>query len=347
MKAVVKTKPGYDNVEILDVEEPKVYGDRVKIKVAYSGICGSDIHTFKGEYANVKNLPVTLGHEFSGVVVEVGPDVKNIKVGDKVTSETTFETCGTCIYCKSKDYNLCPSRKGIGTQVNGSFAEYVLSREESVHVLPENVSLLAASLTEPLACCVHTALEKTTVDKDDIVLIIGPGPIGLLLAQVVKSTGATVIMTGIDKDIDRLEFAKKLGVDRTVNVSKESLEEVVMEMTDGYGCDRGFDCSGFMPAVNDALPLMKKKATFVQMGIFAKKFNEMDQETIIQRELEYVGSRSQKPSSWITSLKLLEEGKVNTEVLITKIVDLDHFKEGMADLMAGKEIKVVVDSTVK
>lgn len=347
MKAVVKTKPGYDNVEILDVEEPKVYGDRVKIKVAYSGICGSDIHTFKGEYANVKNLPVTLGHEFSGVVVEVGPDVKNIKVGDKVTSETTFETCGTCIYCKSKDYNLCPSRKGIGTQVNGSFAEYVLSREESVHVLPENVSLLAASLTEPLACCVHTALEKTTVDKDDIVLIIGPGPIGLLLAQVVKSTGATVIMTGIDKDIDRLEFAKKLGVDRTVNVSKESLEEVVMKMTDGYGCDRGFDCSGFMPAVNDALPLMKKKATFVQMGIFAKKFNEMDQETIIQRELEYVGSRSQKPSSWITSLKLLEEGKVNTEVLITKIVDLDHFKEGMADLMAGKEIKVVVDSTVK
>ena len=101
MLAAVKTKVGYDNLELLDVEEPQVYGDRVKIKVAYTGICGSDIHTFKGEY-NAKGLPVTLGHEFSGVVVEVGPDVKNVKIGDRVTSETTFETCEQCIYCKSK-----------------------------------------------------------------------------------------------------------------------------------------------------------------------------------------------------------------------------------------------------
>lgn len=344
MKAVVKTAPGYDNVKVMDVEEPKVYGDRVKIKVAYSGICGSDIHSFKGEYANIKT-PVTLGHEFSGIVVEVGPDVKNIKVGDRVTSETTFETCETCIYCATKDYNLCPTRKGIGTQVNGSFAEYVLSREESVHILPENVSLLAASLTEPLACCVHAALEKTEVQKDDKVLIIGPGPIGLLLAQVVKSTGATVIMSGIDKDKDRLEFAKKLGVDRTVNVSEESLKDVVMSMTDGFGVDKGFDCSGFMPAVNEAFTLLKKKGTFVQVGIFAKKFNEMDQESIIQKEIQYIGSRSQKPSSWIKSLKLLEEGKVDTEALITKVVSMDEFHDGINDLMAGNEIKVAVDSS--
>lgn len=344
MKAVVKARPGYDNVELLDLEEPQVYGDRVKIKVAYSGICGSDIHSFKGEYANIKT-PVTLGHEFSGVVVEVGPDVKNVKIGDRVTSETTFETCEECIYCASKDYNLCPSRKGIGTQVNGSFAEYVLSREESVHVLPESVSLLAASLTEPLACCVHAALEKTTIEPSDKVLIIGPGPMGLLLAQVVKSQGATVIMTGIEKDKERLEFAQKLGVDRTVNVQAESLKDVIMEMTEDYGVDKGFDCSGFMPAVNDALVLLKKKATFVQLGIFAKKFNEMDQETIIQREIAYVGTRSQKPSAWVTSLELLAAGKVDTEVLITKVVGLGEFHEGIEDLMAGKEIKVAVDSS--
>lgn len=344
MKAIVKTKLGYDNVELLDLEEPKVYGDRVKIKVAYSGICGSDIHSFKGEYANIKT-PVTLGHEFSGVVVEVGPDVKGLKVGDRVTSETTFETCEKCIYCESKDYNLCPSRKGIGTQVNGSFAEYVLSREESVHVLPDNVSLLAASLTEPLACCVHAALEKTSISATDTVLIIGPGPMGLLLAQVVKSQGARVIMTGIEKDKERLEFAKRLGVDRIVNVQSESLKDIIMDMTDGYGVDKGFDCSGFMPAVNDALPLLKKKGVFVQLGIFAKKFNEMDQETIIQREITYVGSRSQKPSSWITSLDLLESGKVDTEVLITKIVPMGEFHQGIEDLMAGKEIKVAVDSS--
>lgn len=101
MKAVVKTKPGYDNVEVLDVEEPKATGDKVKIKVEYSGICGSDIHSFKGEYANIK-APVTLGHEFSGIVVEVGEEVKNIKVGDRVTSETTFATCENVYTVKLK-----------------------------------------------------------------------------------------------------------------------------------------------------------------------------------------------------------------------------------------------------
>ncbi len=344
MKAVVKTKKGYDNVELLDIDEPQVYGDRVKIKVAYSGICGSDIHTFKGEYANSK-VPVALGHEFSGIVVDVGPEVKNIKVGDRVTSETTFETCEHCIYCATKDYNLCPERKGIGTQVNGSFAEFVLSREESVHVLPENVSLLSAALTEPLACCVHAALEKSTIEKDDVVLIIGPGPMGLLLAQVVKSQGATVIMTGVSKDKDRLEFARNMGVDRTVDVSSEDLKEVIDSMTDGYGVDKGFDCSGFMPAVNDALPLLKKKATFVQVGIFAKKFNEMDQESIIQREINYVGSRSQKPSAWVKSIELLKEEKVNPEILVTKIVGLGGFHEAIDDLINGREIKIAVDSS--
>lgn len=344
MKAVVKTKAGYDNIKLLDVEEPKVYGDRVKIKVAYSGICGSDIHSFKGEYANIKT-PITMGHEFSGTVIEIGPDVKNVKVGDRVTSETTFETCEQCDFCKSKDYNLCSSRKGIGTQVNGSFAEYVLSREESVHVLPENVSLLAASLTEPLACCVHAALEKSTIEKDDVVLIIGPGPIGLLLAQVVKSQGAKIIMTGITKDKERLEFAKKLGVDIVVDVQEESLKDVVMKETNNYGVDKGFDCSGFIPAVNDAFPLLKKKATFVQLGISAKRYNEIDCESLVQREINYVGSRSQKPSSWVKSLELLEAGKVDTEALITKIVSLEQFHEGIEDLMAGNEIKVAVDSS--
>ncbi|MCP0749915.1 zinc-binding dehydrogenase, partial [Salmonella enterica subsp. enterica serovar Mbandaka] len=144
-----------------------------------------------------------------------------------------------------------------------------------------------------------------TIESSDTVLIIGPGPIGLLLAQVVKSQGATVIMSGVTKDKERLEIAKNLGVDRTVNVMEESLADVVNEMTDGNGVNKGFDCSGFMPAVNEALRLLRKKGTFVQVGIFAKKLNEMDQEAIIQRELQYIGSRSQKPSSWITALDLM------------------------------------------
>lgn len=343
MKAIMKTEAGYDNMSLVEIAEPIVTGDLVKIKVAYTGICGTDIHAFTGEYRNSKT-PVVLGHEFSGIVVEVGDAVNHVKVGDRVTSETTFTTCGECEYCMEKDYNLCSSRKGIGTQVNGSMSEYVVSREESVHVLSDKISFEAAALTEPLACCAHAALEKTTIHKDDKVLIFGPGPIGLLQCQVVKAQGAFVILAGITKDKQRLELAKSLGVDVIVDVQEENLEEVVMKHTDGYGVDKVFECSGAVPALNQGLPLVKKKGTFVQVGIFAKKLNQLDQESIVQREIKYVGTRSQKPSSWHLALKLLEDQKIAVDKMITKTVTLEDWREGFEAVMAGNEIKVIIAS---
>ncbi|MED4112859.1 zinc-binding dehydrogenase [Priestia megaterium] len=343
MKAVMKVEPGYDKMQLKTIPELEVQKNQVKIKVAYTGICGTDIHTFTGQYKN-SQTPVVLGHEFSGIVVEVGEDVTKIKVGDKVTSETTFVTCGECDYCLEKDYNLCAHRKGIGTQINGSFAEYVISREESVHVLPDAVDLKAAALTEPLACCVHAALEKTVVKKEDKVLIFGPGPIGLLQAQVVKAQGAFVILAGITKDQKRLELAKSLGIDVTVDIQKESLEEIVLTYTKGYGVDKLFECSGAVQALNQGLPLVKKKGTFVQVGIFSEKLNLLDQESIIQREITYIGTRSQKPSSWHIALKLLEEKKINTDKMITKIVPLDYWRQGFEAVLSGNEIKVLIQS---
>lgn len=343
MKAVMKTAVGYDNMELTNIVEPEVQPGQVKIKVAYTGICGTDIHTFTGEYRNSKT-PVVLGHEFSGVVVEIGENVTKVKVGDRVTSETTFTTCGECEYCVEKDYNLCPNRKGIGTQVNGSFAEYVVSREESVHVLSDEISLKAAALTEPLACCVHAALEKTTVQKEDKVLIFGPGPIGLLQCQVVKAQGAFVILAGITKDKNRLELAQSLGVDVVVDVQQENLEEVVFKHTDGYGVDKVFECSGAVPALNQGLPLVKKKGTFVQVGIFANKMNPLDQESIIQREINYVGTRSQKPSSWHTALQLLKDHKIDVDKMVTKVLPLNEWREGFEAVRAGDQIKVLIES---
>jgi L-iditol 2-dehydrogenase len=269
MKAVMKVEPGYDKMLLKTIPELEVQKNQVKIKVAYTGICGTDIHTFTGQYKN-SQTPVVLGHEFSGIVVEVGEDVTKVKVGDKVTSETTFVTCGECDYCLEKDYNLCAHRKGIGTQINGSFAEYVISREESVHVLPDAVDLKAAALTEPLACCVHASLEKTVVKKGDKVLIFGPGPIGLLQAQVVKAQGAFVILAGITKDQKRLELAKSLGVDVAVDIQKESLEEIVLAYTNGYGVDKLFECSGAVQALNQGLPLVKKKERLYKWGFSPK-----------------------------------------------------------------------------
>lgn len=346
MKAVTKLKAGYDNMALIDVDEPTVNDDKVKIKVAYTGICGSDIHTFKGQY-NVRSSPVVLGHEFSGVVVEIGESVTKVQVGDRVTSETTFTTCGECIYCIEKDYNLCALRTGIGTQVDGSMAEYVIAREESVHVLTENISLEAAALTEPLACCAHAALEKTSIQPGDKVLVFGPGPIGLLLSQVVKAKGGIVILAGITKDKKRLELAQNIGIDKTIDILTQDLKGIVEAYTDGYGADKVFDCSGAIPAVNQGLQLTKKKGVFVQVGLFPEKMNKMDQEAIIQREIHYIGCRSQKPSSWKLALDLLDNGKINIDKMITKVVPLDEWRSGFETVMAGDEIKVLIQSGEK
>lgn len=183
MKALVKTELGFGNLEVQEKPEPSPGRNQVKIEVKYAGICGSDIHTYEGHYKVA--TPVTLGHEFAGEVVEVGENVTEFKVGDRVTSETTFYICGECEYCKTQDYNLCNHRKGLGSQQDGGFTKYLIARKESVHHLPVNVDYQSAAMTEPLACTYH-AVAKTEINEGDLVVVIGPGPIGLLAAQVKK-----------------------------------------------------------------------------------------------------------------------------------------------------------------
>ena len=341
MKAVVKQEAGYDNMVYTDIPEPEATGDLVKIKIAYSGICGTDLHAFKGTYSSTKP-PVVLGHEFSGIVTAIDPDVKNIKVGDRVTSETTFKTCGVCVPCQEKDYNLCGNRQGIGTQINGSMAEYVVSREESVHVLPDNVSMLSASLTEPLACGVHSAIEKGNVQEGDIVCVFGVGAIGQMVAQVCKARGATVIVAGLNTDKERFEIALKNGADRAVDQTCEDILAITQEMTNGNGVDIAFECSGAVPAANKALEVTKRKGTVVQMGVFPEAKEPIWTDLILHREICYVGSRSQKPSSWRTSIELLEKGIVVPEQIVTMVIPLEDWREGFEASIRGEGVKAVI-----
>lgn len=341
MKAVIKTESGYDNMQYTEIPEPEAVRDLVKIKVAYSGICGTDLHAFKGSYASTKT-PVVLGHEFSGIVTAVGPDVKHIRVGDRVTSETTYTTCGVCPYCKSRDYNLCGNRQGIGTHINGSMAEYLVSREESVHVLPDHVSLLSAALTEPLACGVHACIEKGDVQSGELVVVFGAGAIGLMVAQVAKARGAQVIVAGLTNDTMRFEIAKACGVDRTVDQMTEDLAAVVMDMTDGVGAHKCFECSGAVPAANMALKVVRRKGKVVQMGVFPHAEEKIATDLILHKEIEFIGSRSQKPSSWKTSIELMAQGTVVPEKIVTTILPLENWREGFETMLRGEGAKGVI-----
>ena len=159
---------------------------------------------------------------------------------------------------KTADYNLCPHREGLGTQRDGGFAKYLIARKENVHKLPENVDFKSAALTEPLACA-HHAVSKATIREKDVAVVLGPGPIGLLTAQVAKSQGATVVIAGLSHDKMRLEKAKALGIDWAVNIQEENVEKVVGRLTNGYGADLVFECSGAVKAVKTGLELLRKK----------------------------------------------------------------------------------------
>ena len=184
MKALVKTKSGVGNVELREMPKPKVKEGQVLIEVSAVGLCGTDIHIFYDEFAN--NPPVILGHEVSGAIAETGKGVIGIELGERVTAETYFETCGLCYYCRNGKENLCTHRLSIGSRVNGGMAKYVVVPARNIHRLPKNVDYTEGAMTEPLACVVHSTLDMTKISPDDIVVVSGPGPIGLLTVQVAK-----------------------------------------------------------------------------------------------------------------------------------------------------------------
>lgn len=339
MKALVKEALGHGNLVVLERPEPTPGPGQVKIKVKLAGICGSDLHTYEGKYKVA--APVTLGHEFGGEIVEVGEGVTKFKVGDRVTSETTFVICGECRYCKSGDYNLCGSRKGLGSQVDGAFANYLIARQESLHILPKNVDYLAASMTEAVACA-HHAVMKSSVKPGDVAVVLGPGPIGLLVAQIAKHYGAKIVITGLTKDKSRLDKALTLGVDAAVDILTQDLKQVVNDMTGGYGADIVFECTGAPPSLNTGLDLLRKQGEYVQVGIFPVAELSTDFEKIIQKEIKVTGCRSQKPADWEPSLHLMNIGAVKAHELVSHQFTIDQWDEAYDTIKRGDAIKVVL-----
>uniref|UniRef100_UPI00403F26F6 zinc-binding dehydrogenase n=1 Tax=Candidatus Enterococcus willemsii TaxID=1857215 RepID=UPI00403F26F6 len=342
MQAVCKVKQGYDHVELIEIELPQVKDDLILIKVAFSGICGTDIHTFKGKYLTSRT-PVVLGHEFSGKIEAIGDKVSKYKVGDRVTSETTFSVCGMCNYCQQKQYNLCPERSGLGTHQNGSMANYVLTREESVHQFPETVSYEAAALSEPLACGVYAMYQRTQLQANETIIIMGPGPIGLGMLQIAKHIGAFVVMTGITKDHERLRVAKEMGADYIVDTQQEDLAAVIKDITAGNGVDKVYDASGAISAIQLALPLIRRQGILVNVGIFPERMNLIDMELVIQREITVMGSRSQNPYDWEIVLNLLERNIFHIDSLVSQKYPLIKWREAFEQVSQGNQIKVLLE----
>ena len=342
MKAVVLFAKEDRSVEIRDVPVPSIGPEECLVEVKFCGICGSEPHMYHGQLTLLARPPVILGHEWSGQIVEVGERVSGFAVGDRVTCETAAETCGVCAFCRSGAYNVCPQRRAFGFAVDGAFTRFVRARYQRLHHLPEGLAYEAAAMTEPLCVAYNAVVEKSRIHPGDTVVIIGPGPVGLFALQVARLSGAgTLVVTGTSRDGGRLELAKRLGADITVDVSEQDPVQIIRGLGDGLGAHLVVDCAGVPPAIKQSLALVRPNGQVTKVGWSLQPVN-LTMDEIVAKVVTYQGAFSHTWTTWETCLNLMREGKIETEPLISEVWPITRWEEAFHRLETLEAHKILL-----
>ncbi|MFD0959876.1 zinc-dependent alcohol dehydrogenase [Paenibacillus chungangensis] len=331
----------YEGNKILTARElpvPEIGAGEVLIRVAYTGICGSDLLIWNGGYPRVKP-PVTIGHEFSGVIEAVADRNGSLKPGDRVVVEPLL-TCGECFACRSGEYNLCRSLGLIGIDVNGGMAHYVKAAADKVIRIPDTVSLKDASFVEPLAVGVHM-VNQAAVRAGQTVLVAGGGPIGLIAASIARLRGADVYISEINPF--RIEKAKAFGF-HVINPQESNVVETIRAVTDGDGAHVALEVTGTPFGLTDCIEAAGTKGTVLIAGM-AKKQPMVDTYKILAKELHVVGSRVYKKEDFHEALRLIESGQFVPGPFVSRVVTLDNaVEDGFVATEAGAPVvKILVE----
>lgn len=327
MIGLTKLAPGVGNVALSERPEPDAGPGEVVLDVIAAGICGTDIHIYDGEFATLP--PVTMGHEVSGVVAEAGEGVDPAWRGSRVVTETYFSTCGVCESCRAGRINLCPERRSIGSFVDGGFAARLRVPARNLHRIPDWLDGHAAAMTEPLACCCQS-LPGDLVGNGAQVLVVGPGPIGLLAAQVAQAEGAEVHVRGTPRDASRLELARKLGFDvSTTDDGAVGEFDVVLE------------CSGHEAGMAFALSSARRGGRYVQIGLAGGDVS-IPFDLVCFRELTITSGNASTPASWKRALALVEDRSVALEPLLSEALPLAEWERAFAATRNGSAVKFVL-----
>lgn len=313
----------------------------VLIKVKICGVCGSDVHSYKGKHPFV-HPPIVLGHEFSGVIHQIGTRVNSFSPGDRVIVEPNI-VCGKCYNCLHGRYNICTNLKVVGcVGYDGAFAEYVAVPEKKVLRLPGNISFEKAALVEPVAVAVH-AVRKAKQKINDVVVILGAGTIGLLVMQVAKLAGAgKVIVTDV---LDyRLKKAGELGADRLVNPASQDLIKIIQEKYGRNEVDLIYDCVGIEETISQAIQIARKGIRIMVIGVPEERI-EVDLSLIQDRELEIVGSLMYVREDFKAAIDFIQKEKLKVKPLVTHHFKLKDVDKAFHLITEGKKevLKVLID----
>ena len=339
MKSLVKAK-AEKGIWLQDTPKPEVGHNDLLIKIRKTAICGTDMHIYHWDEWSQNTIPVPMvvGHEYVGEVVDMGQEVKGFKVGDRVSGEGHI-TCGHCRNCRAGRVHLCRNTEGVGVNRPGAFAEYLVIPAFNAFKIPDNISDELASIFDPFGNAVHTALSFDLVGED--VLITGAGPIGIMAAAVAKHVGARhVVITDINPY--RLELARKMGATRAVDVSKEDLKDVMNELGMTEGFDVGLEMSGVPAALRDMLNKMNHGGKIAMLGIPPKDV-AIDWNQVIFKGLIIKGIYGREMfETWYKMASLLQSG-LDLSPIITHTFSIDDFQKGFDTMGSGQSGKVILD----
>ncbi|MBD1379790.1 zinc-dependent dehydrogenase [Metabacillus arenae] len=344
MKAAIFHGP--NSLSLEEVPVPDISDDEVLIRVNVSAVCGTDVRIFLGKKTKGVRTPSIIGHEIAGTVAEAGANVTEFKPGDRVGVIPVIP-CRKCYYCLNSMENVCLSRTAIGYEFDGGFAEYLRIPKKALEAgnlvkLPDHLSFEEAVITEPLACCLN-GNRKANLKINDVVVVIGGGPIGLMHVQLAKIAGASKVIVSelVDHRRDR---AIKTGADVVVNPEQESLHDIVMNETEQLGADAVIMAIGALQLVNNSAGLLKKGGTLNLFAGFTKDvMSEIDPNLIHYNEITVNGTSALTRSDYHKALSLIASGQINTEVLISNGYTLNDIQQAIADVRDGKGMKSVIN----
>tara|TARA_A100001011_G_scaffold14614_2_gene15425 strand:- start:5056 stop:6078 length:1023 start_codon:yes stop_codon:yes gene_type:complete len=339
MKALVKTSPK-QGIWMEDAPEPKCGTNDVKIKITHTAICGTDLHIFNwDEWAKrTLELPLIIGHEFCGVVHEIGPGVTNYQPGQRVSGEGHI-TCGYCRNCRAGKRHLCHKTIGVGVNRDGAFAEFLVIPESNVFPIHDDIPSEIAAFFDPFGNAVHSALSYEMVGED--VLITGAGPIGIMAVAVCNFVGArNVVITDINDY--RLSLAKELGATKIINTSKNSIKEFYTQINMTNGFDVGLEMSGNPDAFNSMLEHMYHGGEIALLGLLPKS-TSINWDNIIFKGLKLKGIYGREMfETWYKMTQMLKSGLDISKVL-THRLSIDNFEKAFDIIKSGNCGKVVLE----
>ncbi|MEI7437961.1 MAG: alcohol dehydrogenase catalytic domain-containing protein [bacterium] len=342
MKALVKTQKGVGFIEVRQMPEPQPGPGEVKIKIVACGICGSDIHVRHDTFPYWP--PVILGHEFTGTIIELGAQCSLYKLGERVVAEPHTRACGVCYLCRTGNIQICPQKRSPGWGIDGGMAEYICYPEKLLHRIPAHMTWDQAAVVEPTANVVTDLLERTGVIAGDLVVVQGPGPIGLLTALVARAVGAReVVIIGTPGDEAlRLAKARELGFKHVVNIGTTDPVKAVMELSSGLGADIVVECSGAPKAIPTTIELVRKRGKICVIGLTGNRNVELPWDKFTSKAVDMIFNMSTSYTSWDRTISLIASGAVPAEQVITHKAQLEDWESTFDAVEQLKALKALL-----